>query len=377
MKFRLQEEMRLAYTAMTRARRRVVWTATSAAIDEGERRPSRFMLAASGHSSFREIGSPQAGSDQRPITSAEVQARLRRIVTDPSAPAVERLSALATLCDPPRGLWSAATFAGAPERGPDTGVVSPPFRLSPSQAEVYDRCPRQYAFERRLGAGDTFSPYAHYGSLIHLVLERSEAGAIEAGQPHNTLPQALAVLDEVWAGEADFGSPVRNEAYKAKARDLLTKMHDKWPGGDAVPTHTEKKFELNIGGITWTGRADRIEQHRPGQLRVIDYKTGSTQPTIPQAKESLQLGFYLLAAAADPELTSHGRPTQAQYWHPVKDQPVREFDPANLELVAARLQRIGAGITAEEWPATPGGQCKNCTVRLICPAWPEGREAYV
>ncbi len=57
-RFRLQEEMRLAYTAMTRARQRVVWTATSAAIDEGERRPSRFMLAASGHSSFRDIGSP-------------------------------------------------------------------------------------------------------------------------------------------------------------------------------------------------------------------------------------------------------------------------------------------------------------------------------
>jgi len=376
-RFRLQEEMRLAYTAMTRARRRVVWTATSAAIDEGERRPSRFLLAASGHSSFHEIGPPETEGNKRPITSGEAQAMLRRTLTDPSAPAVERLSALSALCDPSVGRWSAATFAGAPERGPDHGVVSAPFRLSPTQAETYDRCPRQYVFERRLGAGDTFSPWAHYGSLIHLVLERSEAGAIETGQPHNTLIEALAVLEEVWANEADFGSPVLNQAYKSKARDLMTRMHENWPGGDAIPTHTERKFELEIGGIKWTGRADRIERHKPGQLRVIDYKTGSNQPTLAEAKESLQLGFYLLAAGADPELAAHGRPTEAQYWHPAKDQPIRKFEASNLDLVEAKLRTIGAGITAEAWPATPGTHCKNCSVRLICPAWPEGREGFV
>ena len=379
MRFRLQEEMRLAYTAMTRAKQRVVWTATSAAIDEGERRPSRFLLAASGHSSFRDIGPPQTDAHRRPITSAEAQAALRRTLTDPSAPAVERLSALSTLCDPSGDRWSAVTFAGAAERGPDTGVVTSPFRLSPSQAETYDRCPRQYAFERRLGAGDTFSPYAHYGSLIHLVLELSEAQAIVIQQPHNTLSDTLEILERVWASEADFGSPVINDAWKAKGRALLTKMHEKWPGGNAVPTHTEKSFELEIDGITWLGRADRIERHQAGQLRVIDYKTGSRQPTLAEASESLQLGFYLLAAAADPELSAQGRPTEAEFWHPAAPgtNPVRKFDPNNLELVESKLRTIGAGISAEAFPATPGVHCGYCSVRLICPAWPEGREAFV
>ena len=44
--FQIQEEMRLAYTAMTRARSKVVWTATSAGVDQGEHRPSRFLMAA-------------------------------------------------------------------------------------------------------------------------------------------------------------------------------------------------------------------------------------------------------------------------------------------------------------------------------------------
>jgi RecB family exonuclease len=215
--------------------------------------------------------------------------------------------------------------------------------------------------------------------LIHLVLERSEASAIVIQQPHNTLTDTLDILEEVWASEADFGSPVLNDAWKAKGRDLLTKMYAKWPGGNAIPTHTEKGFELEIAGITWVGRADRIERHQAGQLRVIDYKTGSRQPTVADASESLQLGFYLLAAAADPELTAHGRPTEAEFWHPAVSgtNPVRKFDPQNLELVESKLRTIGVGIAAEEWPATPGVHCGYCSVRLICPAWPEGREAFV
>jgi RecB family exonuclease len=187
------------------------------------------------------------------------------------------------------------------------------------------------------------------------------------------------MLEQVWAEEADFGSPVLNDAYKTKGRDLITKMHADWPGGQAVPTHTERKFELDMGGITWAGRADRIERHRPGELRVIDYKTSSRQPTIAEAGKSLQLGFYLLAAAADPELAAEGRPTQAQYWHPAAKtkNPVREFDSSNLGTVESKLLDIGEKIAAEEWPATPGTHCGYCTVRLICPAWPEGRQSYV
>jgi hypothetical protein len=100
---------------------------------------------------------------------------------------------------------------------------------------------------------------------------------------------------------------------------------------------------------------------------------------VADASESLQLGFYLLAAAADPELSAHGRPTEAEFWHPAVSgtNPVRKFDPKNLELVESKLRTIGVGIAAEEWPATPGVHCGYCSVRLICPAWPEGREAFV
>jgi RecB family exonuclease len=370
--------MRLAYTAMTRARIRVVWTATGAAIDEKDRRPSRFLLAASGLPSFDQIGAPAPEGDLRPLTPAQAQAWLRRTLTDPGAVTVERLAALTVLAAPPRDEWSAQWFSGARERGPDHGIVSPSIRLSPSQGEAYSKCPRRYALERRLGASDAFSPYAHFGSLIHQVLEGSERSALANSQPHADRATALAVLDQVWAAGADFGSPVLNEAWKGRGADLICRLYDKWPGGKAVVKDVERTLYLEIDGVPWSGRADRIESHALNQLRVVDYKTTTTQPSTSDAGRSLQLGFYVLAAANDPELMAMGKPTAAQFWHPMASgkQPIRSLDFDHLAEVVDVLKEIGERILNEDFPPTPGSHCRQCPVRLICPAWPEGREAY-
>ena len=63
--------------------------------------------------------------------------------------------------------------------GPDSGVLPERFRLSPSQAESYETCPRRYVLERRLGIGDGSSVYALFGSLVHEVLERAEQAALD------------------------------------------------------------------------------------------------------------------------------------------------------------------------------------------------------
>ena len=214
-RFRLQEEMRLAYTAMTRARSRVIWTATAAAIDEGERRPSRFLLAAAGVDSFEDLGPPQP--DGSPVTAAEAEAQLRLLLTNPAAPPGERVAALQTLAHPPiEDLWDARSFAGVAERGPDQGVVQQPLRMNPTSAQAYHNCPRRYVFENLLEATGSSSVHAVYGSLIHKVLEDAESAALARGEGRSSAAEALELLDRIWAEEADFGSPVLNEAWRRR-----------------------------------------------------------------------------------------------------------------------------------------------------------------
>ncbi len=374
--FRLQEERRLAYTAMTRARLRVLWTATSTGAEDGRGMPSRFLTLVAGDRPVLR-GRAGDGAERAPVTVQEAEAYLRRLVADPAQPAPRRAAAVDALARGPRwGLRDPAHLRGVRQRGPDTGLVGEDLVLSPSQAERYDQCPRLYALDRRLRIGERRSLHADFGSLVHDVLETVERRAAEHGETRSTLSDALAAFDASFPDEA-FGGGAFAAAWRTRGHQLLTHLYETWPEwGDVLAL--ERTLTLDIDGTPWTGRADRIEA-RNGVVKVIDYKTGRSVMDKPSAARSIQLGYYLLAAAADPEIAGHGDPTAAELWYPAarsKSLTTRAFDAANLEDMPLRLADIAAGIRGESWPATPNEWCDRCAVRLVCPAWPEGGADY-
>ena len=375
--FRLQEERRIAYTAMTRAARRVVWTATDTGFDEGGGVPSRFMALVAGTATVAEaVSRPETATP--PITAAEAESRLRRTVADPAAAASDRLAALSVLADGSAGvLRPISAFPGLRARGPDTGVVPHDLRLSPSQAEVYETCPRRYALERRLGIGAPTSPYNEFGSLIHTELESVERVAARRGRRHAELGDALAELDRRFEPEA-FGGGVFAAAWKERGRTALVQLYEGWPS-DGEILELEYPLDLERPSARWTGRADRIEQ-RGSHLAVVDYKTGRKLATIADAKNSLQLGYYLISSREDCRLRRRGTAGEAELWFPLTKQrdgiAVRQFDPEAVPDVEERLAAVAEGIQAEAWPPKPGDHCRSCSVRLVCPAQPEGREAF-
>lgn len=366
--FQVQEEMRLAYTAMTRARRRVVWTATDAGVDQGEGRPSRFLLAAAGD----DPTSPPAAEDHPPLTIREAETALRRDLLNAAAATPRRLAAAAVLGQPPRPWWEPTRFAGAVQPGPDRPVLGDTLRLSPSQAGAYDTCPRQYVLERRLRLGDSTSVYAHFGQLSHDVLERAEREVIGTGARHAELERVLEIVEEVWE-DADFGTPDLNEAWKQKAVEMLTKLYERWPG-KGEPVDVELDVESDIGGVRWLGRIDRLERTDEG-YRVVDYKTGTSVLTKAEAAESIQLAFYALAVQRE-----HGKVIASEMWYPrhnTKSVATRSLALHQLPAVTGRMQEITRSIRDEVWEPKVGDQCKRCDFRRSCPAWPEGKGAFL
>ncbi len=133
--------------------------------------------------------------------------------------------------------------------------------------------------------------------------------------------------------------------------------------------------------MDWQGVADRIETVSDGDgLRIVDYKTATQAPPAAEAAVSLQLGFYLLAARADEVVTELGEPQEAEYWYPMKpsrpDKPIK-LDPDRIEEVTARLIATADSLASEDWSPRPNERCDRCRVRILCPEWPEGREAFI
>ena len=376
LRFRLDEERRLAYTAMTRATHRVVWTATDSGYSEGTGIPSRFLALAAGTKTVEEAATRPAGRS-RPITTREAESALRRTLIDPAMPTPQRLAAAAVLAEgPEHGLRHPDDFAGYLDPGPDTGVVGDTVRLSPSQADLYEKCPRRYVLERRLGIGDSDSVYADFGSLVHDVLETVESAATDRGDQHATLDEALDELDrQLFTGR--FGGGAFDRAWRRRGREGLTTLYESWPS-DGMPIAHEHELRLEHEGTEWVGRADRIEA-RAGGLAVVDYKTSKTPAVVADAEGSLQLGFYVLGSRNDPALADTGIADQAEMWFPLARKTsvaVRPFDIEQLPEIEARMQAVAEGIGEEHWPPRPNDGCSNCSVRSICPARPEGREAF-
>jgi superfamily I DNA/RNA helicase len=375
--FRLQEERRLAYTAMTRARTRVVWTATAVGSEAGRGVPSRFLPLVAGVATLQEVASrpPDRG---RPVSPREAEAQLRRVAADPTSPAPRRLAAVTALAAGPRWKMRAPIHhVGIVERGAATGLNGSQLRLSPSEADSYARCPRRYAIERKLNqAGD--SVYARFGSLVHDVLDRVESEAMAQGRRHSDFATAARRLDEIM-DPADFGGEPFAAAWRTRALDGLARLYNMWPS-TATPIGIERRVSFGLGDVTWRGRIDRIEKDEDG-VRVVDYKTSRNPAQLTEAAESLQLGFYALAVGSDPELAKHGEPVAAEFWYPLspakKKLTIRALDMNNLPSLGQRLIELGEAIAAENWDPVAGDWCDRCPFATSCPARAEGGDQFV
>jgi superfamily I DNA/RNA helicase len=372
--FQVQEEMRLAYTAMTRARLRVVWTATGAGVDQGEHRPSRFLVAASGVESLSDLGRP-VEEPRDPVTVIEAEVEMRRALFDPEGSAAHRLAAARVLGSPPETWWDASAFAGVREPGPDAPIIGGELRLSPSQADAYATCPRRYALERRLRLGDAGSPYARFGTLVHSAMERAETDVVGTGAAHADLADALDDLRIVWEEEADFGTPELNTAWLRQAEMALTKLYTLWPSPEGQPIGLELKVESVIDDTPWMGLVDRLER-TPGGLKVVDYKTSKTAASIEEGNSSIQLAFYASAIAG-----SFGEPViGAEMWFPradTKGVTTRALDPRRMGEIEQEMIEVTRSIRSENWEPRVGSGCKNCGFKKSCPAWPEGQGAFL
>jgi superfamily I DNA/RNA helicase/RecB family exonuclease len=367
--FRLDEERRLAYTAMTRSTTRVVWTATTASDSGTGRAPSRFMRLVA--------PSTTPLLDDRPLTPRSLLASLRRTLSDPLAPVVDRLASVQFLAGHRGPDFDAMEGYGVGKRGEDRGVVPQDLRLSPSRAVRYSTCPRAFAIEHYVVTRTDESVYMRFGTLIHAVVEATEREALSGGHARGNADRAIEHLAELW-GDLGLGEDTVGTAWRTRAETMLTTLYERWPSsGTAV--ELEVDLPLELAGVPWLGRADRIE--REGRsITVVDYKTGSA-PTAAEAASSLQLGFYILAARSDPEITSHGAIDAASFWHPKHTAhgkvATRHFDPANLDDVTDELIAIAESIKAEVFDPKPGSHCRTCPFATVCPAQPAGVEAFL
>ncbi len=328
--FHTEEERRLFYVALTRARS----TLTLCTVSGDRRKPSPFLM---------ELADPP--NPNLRWTQPRVPSPL-----SPAAAAEEKDQATDSLGSE-MSEWAAASLP-LPER----------FSLSASAVETYLQCPLRYRFSYEWRIPWPPPPAVQFGSIMHEAV-KEVVGLLAGACQGPTLEDLRSILDRRWL-ESGFADPVQERKYREEGLRQLERVRQAWSESPIQLLHQEKSFEFRHEGSMLVGRIDQIHRAASGEVELVEYKTGRPQ-TRKEADGSPQLTLYTEACRralglAVPNLILFNLATGERI------HTTRSSD--QLQAFGQTLRQTAAAVRAGRFPARPGYLCRYCDFRPICPA---------
>jgi len=235
-------------------------------------------------------------------------------------------------------------------------------RLSASAVQTYETCPLQFKLDREWRIPAEAPAAMQYGASMHRVL-RSYFDSVRFGRP---FPED-ELIEMLLADLADAGIADRyqRELYDQQGVEQLRRLLEacrKAPVREVL--HTEEWFEIQIGMGIVAGRIDRIDRAPGNRVVVIDYKTGKPKSQ-EDADDSLQLSIYALAAR---EKWGYDTDQLAFYNLEENSLVITRRSEAELQEARFKVDEVARNIADGKFEANPGFHCRFCAYKNLCPA---------
>jgi putative RecB family exonuclease len=178
-------------------------------------------------------------------------------------------------------------------------VVTVHRSLSPSRAADFMTCPLLYRFRVVDRLPEPPSAAAARGTLVHAVLERlfdePAAGRTPAVARALVQPQWERLAEEEPELTTLFEDDAQRAVWLEEAGAMLDRYFTLEDPTRLEPAHREMAVQTMLeSGLTLRGYIDRLDVARTGEVRVVDYKTGTAPREEYEARALFQMKFYAL-----------------------------------------------------------------------------------
>ena len=246
--FHIQEERRLFYVAVTRARHRL----TLSTVVNKRSKPSPFLDDILMEAQIKR-------RDIEQLVPAPVKEAATPVETEP---ALFDLPERRTRIGSRIGEWAASYRPPVPE----------PLQISPSAIGTLESCPQKYLFSQAWKLRGGPAAAMSFGSVMHNTIKYF-IGELKEGR---RLPfEEVARKFELEWTSAGFEDDYQEQEYKKDGLAQLRAFHAATLAAPPDVIAQEKTFELPMeNNVILAGRMDQVNRLGPDEVEIVDYKTG-------------------------------------------------------------------------------------------------------
>jgi len=249
--------------------------------------------------------------------------------------------------------------------------IPPEFRvrdihtLSYFQVEDYLTCPLKYKFRHLLRVPVLAHHSLIFGRVLHNTIHsflRKRMAGEKVGEK-----ELLEEYEGLWVNEG-FLSREHEELRKKAGREALVRFCRREEAAGLSPSYLEKSFKWQQEKIKFIGRWDRIDV-REGEAVIIDFKATEVKnqkEADRRAAESLQMDLYALSFCKSRDI-----PLRETHLHFLESDLVGRAKKGEKEMERAweKIKEADRGIRNRDFEARPDfHNCFYCEYKTICPS---------
>jgi len=239
------------------------------------------------------------------------------------------------------------------------------FPTSYSELSDYIRCEYDYKMRYIYGFNPIIVQALGYGNQIHNVLNLLHKISQKTGQVPSEEDAAELLKEHFYL---KYAAREQEETLKKSAMRGILRYLGMWREDFSLSVKTERSFEMDVENALLTGTIDLLKRENADNtvLEIIDFKTGNER----KLEEALHLQVQLYTVAARNALNLD---VQKAYVHFLDEhkQPRLEIltTTKQLELAMKTIADTIKGITTRRFNRNPRNKkvCDTCDWKKICP----------